>query len=72
MDKYEKLSNSLQKVEQGKIPVSEYFGDLIEAGRSKSEPEWLTEADIKLWGVAYNKLAEHFKNNPRNFQSENK
>ena len=62
MDKYTKLNANRIKVERGEIPVSEYYGALIEAGRNKLEPEWLTEADIRLWGVAYNKLAAHFKN----------
>ena len=32
------------------------------------QTEWLTDADIRSWGVAYNRLVEYFKNNPPNTQ----
>jgi hypothetical protein len=38
----------------------------------REQPEWLTDADIRSWGVAYNRLVEHFKNNPPNTEEQKK
>jgi hypothetical protein len=60
----------MEKIDYKKI-VDKAIGEkpsLVET----EQPEWLTDADIRSWGVAYHRLVEYFKNNPPNTEEQKK